>query len=85
MEGGSEGIEIRVDLVEALGSESFVYGTPVGMVDDEHAVPGKDRITVKMRGKAGVDVGDVMRVAPNAEEAHIFDAASGESLRRAGA
>jgi ABC-type sugar transport system ATPase subunit len=80
---GGEGIDILVDLVESLGSESFVYGTPVGKVDDEHATPGRDRITVKMHGKAGVDVGDVVRVAPRAEEAHIFDAESGESLRTA--
>ena len=81
VESGAEGIDIAIDLVESLGSESFVYGTPLAKVDDEHATPAQDRITVKLRGKSGLDVGDVVRVAPTAEEAHIFDAESGESLR----
>jgi len=76
-----DSIALRVDLVEALGAESFVYGTPSSMVDDESAAPDRHRVTVRLDKRSHLQVGDVIHVAPEPKEAHVFDAGSGESLR----
>jgi len=76
-----DSIPLRVDLVEALGAESFVYGTPSSLVDDESAAPDQYRVTVRLDKRSHLQVGEVIHVAPEAKGAHVFDAASGESLR----
>ncbi|HRW18564.1 MAG TPA: ATP-binding cassette domain-containing protein [Dermatophilaceae bacterium] len=65
---------LRVDLVEILGSESFVYGHPVD--GDE-----KERITVKVDGRSTLQLGEVIHIRPNDEVVHLFHAETGESLR----
>ena len=77
----TESVPLRVELVEALGAESFVYGTPSSLVDDESATPDKHRVTVRLDKRSHLKVGEVIHVAPEPKEAHIFDAESGESLR----
>jgi len=76
-----DSIPLRVDLVEALGAESFVYGTPSSLVDDDSAAPDQYRVTVRLDKRSHLQVGEVIHVAPEAKGAHVFDAASGESLR----
>lgn len=61
-------------LVESLGSESFVYGRPVG------AEEGSDRVTVRLDKRTHLTVGDTVHVEPNHGEVHLFDAASGERI-----
>lgn len=75
----SDALELTVELVESLGSESFVYGRRVG-ADAEG--PGSDaqRVTIKTDKRPDVEVGDRIRVRPNEAEAHVFDGASGERL-----
>jgi sn-glycerol 3-phosphate transport system ATP-binding protein/multiple sugar transport system ATP-binding protein len=77
--GGSNGSEssalaLNVELVESLGSESFVYGRPVG------AEEGSDRVTVRLDKRTHLTVGDTVHVEPNHGEVHLFDAASGERI-----
>ena len=38
-------------------------------------------MTFKVIGKTDLDVGDTVRIAPIAEQAHVFDAESGMRLR----
>ncbi|MBT9257015.1 ATP-binding cassette domain-containing protein [Phycicoccus sp. MAQZ13P-2] len=68
-------LELTVELVEALGSESFVYGRRPSTDGAEG-----ERVTIKTEKRAGVEVGDVVRVRPLEAEAHVFDAESGERL-----
>ena len=78
----TDSVPLRVDLVEALGAESFVYGTPSSLVDGESATPDKHRVTVRLDKRSHLQVGDLIHVAPEPTEAHIFDADTSESLRR---
>jgi sn-glycerol 3-phosphate transport system ATP-binding protein/multiple sugar transport system ATP-binding protein len=78
-EGGSAGsdatsVALGVELVESLGSESFVYGRPVGAHEDA------PRVTVRLDKRTHLTVGDVVRVEPNPADVHLFDASSGERI-----
>ncbi|GAB3586880.1 ABC transporter ATP-binding protein [Calidifontibacter terrae] len=64
------GVPLKVELVEALGAEVFVYGT----------APGGQRVTVRLDKRLRPQVDDVLRVAPVAQELTLFDAESGERL-----
>src|SRR5579875_1780723 len=68
-----DGVAVKVDMVESLGAEVFVYGEPEVGGD----VP---RLTVRTDKKHRPAVGDIVRVTPAADEVHVFDAASGERL-----
>ncbi|HMM94498.1 MAG: ATP-binding cassette domain-containing protein [Micrococcales bacterium] len=70
-----DALELTVELVEALGSESFVYGRRPGAGEGDD-----ERVTIKTEKRAGVEVGETVRVRPVDGEAHVFDAASGERL-----
>jgi sn-glycerol 3-phosphate transport system ATP-binding protein/multiple sugar transport system ATP-binding protein len=71
---GATALALNVELVESLGSESFVYGRPAG------ADEGADRVTVRLDKRTHLTVGDVVHVEPNRDEVHLFDAASGERI-----
>jgi ABC-type sugar transport system ATPase subunit len=78
--GDPNGIDLVVDLVEALGAESFVYGTPRSKIHND-ALPEENRVTVRLDRRSRLEPGDVLRVAPQPGELHVFDQASGGSLR----
>ncbi len=98
--GTENGVDLRVDLVEALGSESFIYGMPVasggdgqngrasagapvgrdGVTTVEPATTEAGRVTVHSDKRVRPEVGDVVRVVPEANEAHVFAADTGERL-----
>ena len=73
-DGDGTSLALNVELVESLGSESFVYGRPVG------AEEGTDRVTVRLDKRTHLRVGDVVHVEPNHGEVHLFDATSGERI-----
>ncbi len=76
--GTDNGVDLKVDLVEALGSESFVYGTPVGAEPTEGVSP--QRVTVHSDKRVRPEVGEVVRVVPEGSEVHVFAADTGERL-----
>jgi ABC-type sugar transport system ATPase subunit len=76
--GAENGVDLKVELVEALGSESFVYGVPVG--DGQSDGTASRRVTVHSDKRVRPDVGDVVRVVPEASEAHVFAADTGDRL-----
>ena len=61
--------EIRA--VEQLGSDSYLYG----------AFADGTRVTVHNPGQTRIAPGDRIRLSANAGEMHLFDSASGRSLR----
>jgi ABC-type sugar transport system ATPase subunit len=67
-------LALKVDLVESLGAESFVYGRPVG------AEESGERVTVRLDRRTHLTVGDVVHVEPDPGEVHLFDAASGARI-----
>ncbi|PKW25222.1 ABC transporter ATP-binding protein [Phycicoccus duodecadis] len=76
-ESDEGGLPLTVELVESLGSESFVYGRRLG--EDADGAEG-ERVTIKTDKRAGVAVGERIRVRPVEAEAHVFDAATGNRL-----
>ncbi|GAB3498746.1 ABC transporter ATP-binding protein [Flexivirga lutea] len=68
------GVALKVELVESLGAEVFVYGKPEATGDDG------PRLTVRTDKKHRPDEGEIVRVTPATEEVHVFDAESGERL-----
>jgi sn-glycerol 3-phosphate transport system ATP-binding protein len=64
------GVPLRIDLVEALGSETLVHG--------RLAAPGEAHLVMKLAGRA--PEGDVLNIAFPPEEIHVFDAKTGLRL-----
>ena len=70
--GGSGGFEMRVNGVEQLGTESFLFGRSA---NDE-------AITVSVQGQTDIRRGDTVLLNPDMDKTHLFDAHTGESLRQ---
>ncbi len=66
------GLDANVDLVEELGSESYLYCSAAG-VDDKHVV-------VRTEGLGATRRGDRVSLLPDPAALHIFDAASGDRV-----
>jgi sn-glycerol 3-phosphate transport system ATP-binding protein len=64
------GLELAIDLIEPLGSETLVHG---------HLSSGEDQsLTVKLVGPA--PAGDRLAVTPQPQHLHVFDHASGRRI-----
>ena len=70
------GTELTVDLVEYLGSDAFLYCSPL--------VPGGEPVVVRAPEVGRHAPGDRIRLAPRRNAVHVFDAASGERLADSG-
>jgi multiple sugar transport system ATP-binding protein len=66
------GVELKVNLVEELGSDCYVYGSLGG--DD--AISAKPMV-VRFDGRSGPRVGDTVTVVPRRAELHLFDIETG--------
>ena len=91
-ESGVAGVlTTRVERREALGAEILVHlslddarESSAIAIDDQGAVVLRPTVLVaKMGPRADVKVGDPLNVRFNPQRYHFFDAASGQSLRRA--
>lgn len=67
------GLAISVNVVEELGSDSFIYGT--AQVGDE----SKD-LVVRVDGRSTPEKGAELHVVPRPGELHVFATSSGERL-----
>lgn len=65
-----EGVPLRIDLVEPLGSETLVHG--------RLAAPGEANIVVRLAGKA--PEGEVLNIEFPPELVHVFDGETGQRL-----
>jgi sn-glycerol 3-phosphate transport system ATP-binding protein len=65
-----EGVPLRIDLVEPLGSETLVHG--------RLAAPGEATLVIRLAGRA--PEGDTLTVGFPPEEIHVFDAETGLRL-----
>lgn len=69
----TDGLEVKVTLVEELGADGYLYGT---------AKVGKNSadIVVRVDGRSHPKAGETVHVAPVPQHVHLFDAASGERI-----
>ncbi|MDO5035165.1 MAG: sn-glycerol-3-phosphate ABC transporter ATP-binding protein UgpC [Actinomycetaceae bacterium] len=72
------GIAIRMNHVELLGSQSFLYGE---MVEANGVKTTPERIAILLHRKARPVPGDVIHVRPQLDELHFFDATTQEAIR----
>jgi multiple sugar transport system ATP-binding protein len=82
-----------VELVEALGSDLLVHmdttarraQLPELEADDElppeAEVSGRGRFVARLEPRAGVRIGDTLRLTPDPARAHFFDPATGQKIR----
>ena len=70
---GEGGLPVRVSVVEELGADGYVYGTC-----DVAGTPANMVVRVAARTTAGRD--DVIHVAADPAQVHVFDTVTGERL-----
>jgi multiple sugar transport system ATP-binding protein len=71
-EGSGTGVKAVVDVVEELGSESYLYAH---MAEDEGTT-----LVVRGPGRTTVRYGDTVALRVNSDAVHVFDSSSGERL-----
>ncbi len=78
----ASGLDVTVDVVEELGADAYVYGTPDGVSqigtdgDDSSHKPFLARVDGRRPPKRG----DKIRLVPKPGHIHLFDAATGVRL-----
>jgi len=78
-------IPIRVDMVEELGSDAFVYGTipnEFGESKEVHFSSGDSQVVVRIDPRDVPKGGDSIWVTIRAGEQHVFSAATGQRLNK---
>jgi anti-sigma regulatory factor (Ser/Thr protein kinase) len=71
--GSEDGLPVRVDVVEDLGADAFVYGTGV--------IGGTSRnITIRASGRNHPKKGEMMYITTDPRNLHVFDTATGSRL-----
>ncbi|MDP2771937.1 MAG: sn-glycerol-3-phosphate ABC transporter ATP-binding protein UgpC, partial [Nocardioides sp.] len=73
---GQDGYPIKVALVEELGAEAFLYGTPA--VD--HDGDPLRQIVVRVDARLNLTRGSVVQLTTEPDKVHIFDKVTGERL-----
>ena len=73
LELASEGLPARVEVVVELGADAFVFCA--AEVDGETT-----KLVARTEARRAPDRGENVSLRPRAEEAHLFDAESGERL-----
>ncbi|TMD03871.1 MAG: sn-glycerol-3-phosphate ABC transporter ATP-binding protein UgpC [Chloroflexi bacterium] len=66
---GHPGLELKVEVVEVLGSDQFLYGTC-----------GSDTMTARVEPQMKVEVGDRVRLGIDPRQFHLFDVETEKAL-----
>ncbi|MBN9757282.1 MULTISPECIES: ABC transporter ATP-binding protein [unclassified Pseudonocardia] len=82
---GGEGIPARVDVVEELGSDAYLYGTLAEVAGDLSATASltgsrDDAVVVRTAGRTGARRGDRVALTPSTEGLHLFHPETGDRL-----
>jgi multiple sugar transport system ATP-binding protein len=72
---GEQGFDLRVNLVEELGADAYVYGT----LPDDDEVNDKPFI-VRFDGRVPPRIGDTIKIGVRPGEEHAFNPESGERI-----
>jgi multiple sugar transport system ATP-binding protein len=76
---GEDGFAVRVNLVEELGADAYLYGALGASNDAPVPVVGND-ITARMDSRLAPPVGSTVHVQVRAGEVHVFDPATGNRV-----
>jgi multiple sugar transport system ATP-binding protein len=68
-----QGLSVKTTVIEALGSDAYVYGT---LVSDG----GGQLVVARVNPRRPPHKGDMVRLVPTAEEVHVFDFQTGERV-----
>jgi hypothetical protein len=68
-----QGLSVAVTVVEALGSDAFVYGTIAGE-------GGGRAVVARVNPRRPPRKGETLRLVPTVGEVHVFDVQTGERL-----
>ncbi len=78
----TDGFAVKVEVVEELGSDAFVYGQPAdSSVSYAQATEEGAQIIVRWDPKNPPKPGDTITVSADTSAIHLFDAQSGERLK----
>ncbi len=80
--GAGQGFDIKVDVVEELGSDAFVYGKPAASgisLANANAEEGA-QVIVRWDPKHPPKAGDTISVTADPSAVHVFDAVSGKRI-----
>ena len=69
----SDGIAARVEAVEVLGADAYVFCTA-------QIAGAETRLTARAEARGAPERGSAVRLEPKSDEAHLFDPASGDRL-----
>ncbi len=76
-----DGLGLTVDVVEELGADAYIYGTPAGVQQlDADGDGGKKPFLARVDGRRPPKRGESVRLVPKAGHVHLFDAESGNRL-----
>jgi multiple sugar transport system ATP-binding protein len=83
-------IELRVDLVEALGAELLIHASldapavELGRTDDDEATAARTMsLVARLSPKSRIEAGDIVKLTVDTARLHLFDPATGRALRAA--
>ncbi len=71
--GESDGLPVKVTVIEELGADSFVYGT-----SDVEGVPSN--IIIRVSGREHPNKGEMMYITTDPRHVHVFDTDTGDRL-----
>ncbi len=78
----SEGFAVKVEVVEELGADAFVYGQPAdSSISFAQATEDGAQIIVRWEPKTPPKPGDTITVSADPSAIHLFSAESGERLK----
>ena len=78
----SEGFAVKVEVVEELGADAFVYGQPAdSSISFAQASEDGAQIIVRWEPKTPPKPGDTITVSADPSAIHLFNAESGERLK----
>lgn len=67
---GEPGLSLRVNLIEALGTETVVHGSVEGLANAERPLP---RVIAILPGQAPLALGQTLRLTFDQTQLHLFD------------
>jgi multiple sugar transport system ATP-binding protein len=83
-------IELRVDLVEALGAELLIHArldapaAELARDDDENATATRTAsLVARLSPRSRIEAGDIVKLTVDTARLHLFDPATGRALRAA--
>ena len=73
VDDGGTGLEMTVDLVEELGADAYIFGTPKGIHTFQPVI-------VRVDGRRPPMKGETVRIRPSIDHVHLFDSETGLRL-----